>query len=309
MKVWLPYDSVVQARQRLGEITDGIDIDVLAHDKVPASGADQVEWIALPNYTANKVVDQMKGLVFPKLGWIQLGSAGFEHIIDLIPRHVGLCNAAGVHDAGTSELAIGLALCALRSLDRYAVDRLTETFAPIYDDSLADKRILIVGYGRIGSAIERRLAGFEVASITRVAHHPRTDPAVHAVTDLPDLVGQADVIFLTVPGSEETRNLINANLLSRMADRTLIVNVGRGLLLDMDALLAEGGRIRAAVDVTDPEPLPKSHPLWAADFVTWSPHVGGRCRAYEPRYDALIRAQLSRLVQGEPPLNIVRSPQ
>ena len=309
MKVWLPYDSAAEATARLGDLPYGVTFDVLADNRLPDGEAEAVEWIALPNYSAGKVVAQMRWEALPRLSWIQLGSAGFEHVIDQLPPHIGVCNAAGVHDAGTAELAIGLALAALRRIDRYAIDRMTQTFAPVHTDSLADKRVLIIGHGRIGSAIERRLAGFEVASITRVARCARTDPQVHPASDLPQLVGQADVIFLSLPGSDSTHKIIDADLLSRMPDGTLVVNVGRGPLIDTDALLAEQGRVRAALDVTDPEPLPSGHPLWGAEFVTWTPHVGGRNRSYETRYDALIRAQLGRLVTREPLLNIVRSPQ
>ena len=308
MRVWLPYASVEEAKMRLGSWPEGIEIDVANDDGVPVKGSGEVVLLGLPEYSSNKVYAMARELPMPNLRWVQLSSAGYEHILDNIDERLGVCNAAGVHDAGTSELGVGLALAALRRIDRYAMDRLSHRFAPTFSDSLADKRILIVGYGHIGSAVERRLAGFEVASITRVARTARQAPEVHAVADLPGLVGNADVIFLCLPGSEQTRHIVDADLMSRMGDRTLIVNIGRGILMDLDALLAENGRIRAAVDVTDPEPLPHDHPLWDADFVTWTPHVGGQCSAFEPRYDALIRRQLDRLVNDQPLLNIVRSP-
>ena len=308
MRVWLPYSSIEEAHSRLGSWPDGIEIDVANEHGVPLKGSEEVVLLGLPEYSSNKVYAMTRDLPMPNLRWVQLSSAGYEHIIDQLDESLGLCNAAGVHDAGTSELGVGLALAALRRIDTYAVDRTHRRFAPTYSDSLADKRILIVGYGHIGSAVERRLAGFEVASVTRVARTARYDPEVHAVADLPKLVGDADVIFLCLPGSDQTRHIVDADLMSRMGDGTLIVNIGRGVLLDLDALLAENGRIRAAVDVTDPEPLPRDHPLWDADFVTWTPHVGGQCTAFEPRYDALIRRQLDRLVNDQPLLNIVRSP-
>jgi phosphoglycerate dehydrogenase-like enzyme len=308
MRVWLPYSSIEEARSRLGSWSDGIEIDVVNERAIPTQGAEEVVLLGLPNFAANKVYAMTRSDDMPNLKWVQLASAGYEHIIGQIPEHVGVCNAAGVHDAGTSELGIGLALASLRHLDKYAVDRLSHRFDPVYSDSLADKRVLIVGYGHVGSAVERRLAGFEVASITRVARTARQDPDVHAVHDLPELVGDADVVFLCLPGSEETTHIVDADLMSRMHDGTLIINIGRGVMMDLDALLAENGRIRAAVDVTDPEPLPPDHPLWDADFVTWAPHVGGQCSAGEPRYDALIHRQLDRLVTDQPLLNVVRSP-
>ncbi|MCL2735903.1 MAG: NAD(P)-binding domain-containing protein [Propionibacteriaceae bacterium] len=308
MKAWLPYASIEEARHRLGPVADEIEIEVITDDGLPTTGTQGMVLMGLPIYGANRVLKLVADQPVPDLRWIQLATAGYEHVIDRVPDDVGLCNAAGVHDAGASELAIGLALTALHRLDRFAVDRLTSRFAPVDTDSLADRRILIVGYGHLGSAVERRLAGFEVASVTRVARTARTDPEVHPVGDLPDLAADADVIFLCLPGGEDTRHIVDADLMARMADGTLIVNIGRGVLLDLDALLAEKGRIRAALDVTDPEPLPPDHPLWAADFVTWSPHEGGQSRASLPRYDALIAQQLGRLVRGEALLNVVRSP-
>lgn len=308
MRVWLPYESVEEARRRLGPLPSNVEIDCLTNNRFPTTGDDEVELLAFPNYAFVEMLEQAQATPMPKLRWVQLASAGFEYIIDDIPSHVGLCNAAGVHDAGTAELAIGLALASLRGIDRYAVDRLSSSFSPSYGDSLADKRVLIVGYGHIGSAVERRLTGFEVASITRVARTPKSNPQVYSIDALPTLVEQADVVFLTLPGSAQTRHIINTDILARMADNTLVVNVGRGIVLDTDALLAENGRIRAAVDVTDPEPLPPDHPLWKADFVSWTPHVGGHCKAFEPRYDSLLRTQIMRLAAGQDPLNIVRGP-
>jgi len=308
MRVWLPYSSIEEARSRLRSWPGGIEIDVVGTDGLPTTGAEEVVMLGLPEYASNKVYALTRGVDMPNLRWIQLSSAGYEHILDTIDPRLGVCNAAGVHDAGTSELGVALALAALRRIDKYAVDRLDHRFAPTFSDSLADKRILIIGYGHIGSAVERRVSGFEVASVTRVARTIRHNPEVHEAADLPELVGDADVIFLCLPGSDQTRHIVDADLMSRMHDGTLIVNIGRGVLMDLDALMAENGRIRAAVDVTEPEPLPRDHRLWDADFVTWTPHVGGQCSAYEPRYDTLIRRQLDRLVGDQPLLNVVRSP-
>jgi phosphoglycerate dehydrogenase-like enzyme len=308
MRAWLPYASLGEARQRLGPLPDQLEIDVIVDDQLPPAGADEVVLIGLPNAPSRQLLDQVGARALPRLRWVHLASAGYENVLGAIPARLGLCNAAGVHDTGTAELAIGLALAALRRLDVYAVDRLSSRFHQVYSDTLADQRVLIVGYGHIGSAIERRLAGFEVASVTRVARTARVDPVVHPVGDLPQLVGQADVIFLSLPATDQTRHIVDADLLARLADGTLIVNVGRGALLDLAALRAEQGRIRAALDVTEPEPLPGDHWLWRAPFVTWTPHVGGACRSFEPRYDALMRAQLARLAAGQPLVNVVRSP-
>jgi phosphoglycerate dehydrogenase-like enzyme len=162
--------------------------------------------------------------------------------------------------------------------------------------------VLIIGYGNIGAAIERRLAGFEVASVTRVARRPRTEPVeVHPTEDLPELLPLADVVILVAPHTPQTEGMIGSRELAAMPDGALLVNVARGKLVDTDALLAETstGRIRAALDVTDPEPLPPEHPLWRTPGVLISPHVGGASTAFFPRADRLIAAQLGRFAAGK----------
>jgi phosphoglycerate dehydrogenase-like enzyme len=147
-----------------------------------------------------------------------------------------------------------------------------------------------------------------VASVTRVAAHARTEPAVHAVADLPDLLPHADLVFITAPATPETHHLLNRATLALLPDGAVIVNAGRGAIVDSDALAAELGRLTAALDVTDPEPLPPDHPFWDSPYVTWTPHVGGWSGAFHARYDRLIRTQLERLARGQDPVNVVRYP-
>lgn len=167
--------------------------------------------------------------------------------------------------------------------------------------------MLIVGYGHIGSAIERRLGGFEVASVTRVARRARTEPEVHPVADLESLLPAADVVIVIAPHTPETDRLLDARRLALLPDGALVVNVARGRLVDTDALVAEtgSGRLRAALDVTEPEPLPADHPLWRTPGVIISPHVGGASSAFFPRADRLIAAQLGRFARGEDLENVI----
>ncbi|MDR0416313.1 MAG: dihydrofolate reductase [Propionibacteriaceae bacterium] len=310
MFAWLPYTSLDEVRARLGPLPDGVEADVACRAVgLPAATADRVEYFAIGNFEA-EMWGKVLALDPPRLRWLQLASAGWEYIIDQVPPQIGLINAAGVHDTGTAETAIALALANLNGLDRYTRHRERQRFAPEDGDSLADKRCLIVGYGRIGQAVERRLAGFEVASVTRVARRARTGPEVRPVADLPDLLPAADVVFVTAPANPESAGLLGAAALARLPDRALVVNVGRGSVVDTDALVAEvgRGRLRAALDVTEPEPLPPGHPLWSLPGVTWSPHVGGHSGAFPRRYDRLLAHQLRRLGAGQEPDNIVRYP-
>jgi phosphoglycerate dehydrogenase-like enzyme len=164
--------------------------------------------------------------------------------------------------------------------------------------------VLLVGYGAIGEAIEARLRPFEV-EVVRVARRGRD--GVHPIAELPRLLPDADVVILIVPLTAETRGLVDADFLARMKDGALLVNVARGPVVDTDALLAEltSGRLSAAVDVTDPEPLPADHPLWDAPNLLVSPHVGGASSAMWPRAHRLVRDQLHRFADGEPLANVM----
>jgi len=241
---------------------------------------------------------------------VQTLTAGYDEFLPLLPAAATLCNAAGLHDTSTAELAVALALASGRELDRFARDKPAGTWDRVWGRSLADRNVLIIGYGHIGPAIERRLQGFEVASITRVARRGRPGPPlVHPITELHRLLPRADVVFLIAPHTPETEHLIGAGELALLPDRALLVNVARGALVDTGALVAElaTGRIRAALDVTDPEPLPADHPLWRQPGVLITPHVGGASSAFFPRADALIAAQLARFAAGQPLDNVVRA--
>jgi phosphoglycerate dehydrogenase-like enzyme len=307
---WVPYADHAEAERRLGSVPAGIDLDFYRADgeALPAT-LDEVAFYVLPYMKGAKVLDRATDM--PKLSVVQTLTAGYEEFLPLLPGSATLCNAAGLHDTSTAELAVALALASGRHLDTFARRQETGTWQQIWGRSLADQRVLIVGYGHIGQAIERRLEGFEVASITRVARSARPGPPeVRAVGELRRLLPEADVVILIAPHTPETDRLIGAAELALLPEAALLVNVARGRLVDTDALVAElgTGRIRAALDVTDPEPLPPDHPLWHAPNVLISPHVGGASSAFAPRADRLIAAQLARFVAGEPLANVVKKP-
>ncbi|MEE1927320.1 2-hydroxyacid dehydrogenase [Streptomyces sp. TRM 70351] len=243
---------------------------------------------------------------------VQTLTAGVEHMrpaLPGLPAGAVLCNAAGVHDASTAELALTLILAALRDVPGFVRAQDAARWSSGFRPALADKRVLIVGYGGIGQAVEERLLPFEVAGVDRVARTARSAARgpVHALADLPRLLPSADVVVLAVPLTDETRHLADAAFLARMRDGALLVNVARGAVVDTGALLAEleAGRLRAALDVTDPEPLPAKHPLWRAPGALITPHVGGPTSAFRPRAERLLRAQLARFAAGERPAHVV----
>ena len=306
--VWLPYADRDEAEQRLGGIPNGIAVDCYRADgdEMPDSIAD-VELYVLPYMKGAEVLERSGEM--SSLQVIQTLTAGVENFLPHVPDGVTLCNAAGVHDASTAELAVALVLASGRHLDEFARQQTEGRWQPQFGRALADRRVLIVGYGHIGPAIERRLEGFEVASVTRVARRARTGPPeVHAISELDALLPAADVVIVIAPHTPETEGLISAPQLALMPDDALLVNVARGALVDTDALVdaTAGGRIRAALDVTDPEPLPPDHPLWRTPGVLISPHVGGASSAFFPRADRLVAAQLRRFAAGEQLENIIR---
>ncbi|MEU9251178.1 2-hydroxyacid dehydrogenase [Streptomyces sp. NPDC048270] len=274
-------------------------------DAFPADPADCV-FYATP-YMKSPAVTVRPLAAMPALQVVQTLTAGTDHILgglgSLRPG-VRLCNAAGVHTASTAELALALTLASLRGIPGMVRGQDREEWRFGVYDALADKSVLIVGYGSIGSAVEDRLAPFECERITRVARSARTAPRgpVHALADLPELLPGADVVILTTPLDDTTRGLAGAGFLGRMKDGALLVNVARGPVVDTKSLLAEveSGRLRAALDVTDPEPLPAGHPLWHAPNVLLTPHVGGSSTAFEPRAKRMLARQLTRFAAGEP---------
>jgi len=305
---WVPYADRAEAERRLNGIPAGLELDFYRADGDEFPGTiDEVAFYVLPYMKGPAVL--ARAAEMPKLQVAQTLTAGYEEFLPLVPPGVTLCNAAGLHDTSTAELAIALALASGRHLDDFARNQIAGAWRFEWGRALADQRVLIIGYGHIGQAIERRLDGFEVASVTRVARHARTGPPeVRPIDELHRLLPQADVTFLIAPHTPQTEGMIGAAELALLPDGALLVNVARGRLVDTDALVAEleTGRIRAALDVTDPEPLPPDHPLWRQPGALISPHVGGASSAFFPRADRLIAAQLNRFMAGQPLENIVK---
>lgn len=298
MRVWVPYAEV------LPELPATLAVDVYdGSGDVPASLAD-VECYVTPYTFAAGPLALMSRM--PRLRVVQTLTAGYEHVLPYLPAGVTLCNAGGLHDTSTAEMALALMLASLRGIPDFVRGQDAGQWRHRRWDSLADSTVLIVGYGGIGAAVERRLAGFEV-DVRRVARRERE--GVAPVSALPDLLPRADVVVICVPLNDETRGMVDAAFLARMPDGALLVNVARGAVVDTDALVAEvsTGRLRAALDVTEPEPLPPGHPLWTAPGVLLSPHVGGNSTAFLPRARRLIVDQLRRIAAGEPPHHVVRS--
>lgn len=281
---------------------------VIAHLVEPVQGVELVTWgvdtepprddldvVVVPPFNSPFITRLAE---LPRLRAVILSTAGFEHAVRFLPPGVTLANAVGVHDTATAEMALTLLLAAQRDLPTYvrAQDR-GEWVVQEERLALADQRVLVVGYGGIGRALAARLRACET-HVTAVASRARDGDefvdTVHPVSDLSTLLPEHDMVVLAVPLSDATRGMIGARELALLPDNALVVNVGRGPLVDTEALIAEcaAGRLRAALDVTDPEPLPKDHPLWRTPGVLISPHVGGGTSVFPSRQARYVQGQI-----------------
>jgi phosphoglycerate dehydrogenase-like enzyme len=302
--VWIAHEAGIPL---LGDVPPGVEIEVLAgpDDPLPSDPAAVEFWV--PPFLSSGTVVHFAGRL-TKLSVIQLLSAGADAWVGRVPPGVTLCDGRGVHSASTSEWVVTAILSYLRGFPAFARGQAERDwtygrYAPT--DELTGKRVLIVGAGAIGEATAARLAPFEVR-LTMVARTARDD--VHGIDELPDLLPDADVVVLLVPLTDATRGMVDAAFLARMRDGALLVNAARGPVVVTGALTAElaTGRLGAAVDVTDPEPLPADNPLWTMPNFLLTPHVAGSVRGLLPRAYGLVGDQLRRFAAGQPLLNEVR---
>jgi phosphoglycerate dehydrogenase-like enzyme len=277
------------------------------HEQHPR--ADEIAVVVPPYLDPHQRLELLDTL--PQLDLVQLLTAGYDNVTPHLPEGVTLCSGGGIHDASTAELTLTLILASLRGVPDFVRAQDQHDWIPIRIwPALADRRVLVVGYGRVGRAIARRLLPFEV-ELTAVASRPHDGDdlvdTVHGIDALPALLPMHDVVVVITPLTEATVRLVDREFLTRMKDGALLVNVARGKVADTDALVAEAasGRLRVAVDVTDPEPLPRDHPFWSTPNVLISPHVGGASTAFRPRAVALVKSQLTAYALGQPLENVV----
>jgi phosphoglycerate dehydrogenase-like enzyme len=304
----VPDQAIADA---LGEVGPGARVIVWdpSEGDIDEAEREALTIATLPHWTGGRTLFGRVSRC-PNLKVIQIPSAGYEHAAPFVPEGVPLANARGVHDTRTAEFAIALALASQRKIAEVLDSQRRgtwERFGP--ERSLADGKALVVGYGSIGAAIGSRLRAMEVdvegvATSARIAVDGTT---VHAIADLHAVLPTAELVFLVTPHNEATDKLVDADFLAAMPDDALLVNVGRGKCVDQEALLAElrSGRLRAAIDVTDPEPLPDGHPLWSAPNLMLAPHVAGNTELTNWRYTSLLHAQVDALREGREPVNVV----
>ncbi len=255
--------------------------------------------------------------------------AGTEWIPPLVGPHVTICNARGAHNISTAEWTLAAILSMLKYFPMYfdiqresRWNRRFEApphyaaitgdkrpwYPPVMLEELTGKTVLLVGYGSVGKDIERMLVPFDV-EVLRVARNARTEPEVHAVSGLDSLLPRAGVVVLILPSTDESRGLIGSPQLALMQHGALLVNAARGPIVQTDALVEalHSGRIRAAIDVTDPEPLPEGHPLWSCPNLLITPHIGASSPRFTPRALHTAAGELRRYMNGEPLRNVVKA--
>ncbi|MER6816912.1 2-hydroxyacid dehydrogenase [Spirillospora sp. NPDC000708] len=299
----VPADARIEA---MGPLPDGVELAVFG-DSVP-EGA---EFCVLDPPARDRFAEILPRLTALKV--VQTLSAGVDRVPKL-PDGVTLCNASGVHDGPVAEWIVAAILAMNKDLPRY----MERQSAGQWDTSgntafsgaegardLSEQHVLIVGHGSIGQALQWRLAPFGTR-VTGIARHRRD--GVHGPEDLPGLLPDADVVVLLAPATDETRGMVDAAFLARMRPGALLVNAARGTLVQTSALLEalREGRVRAALDTTDPEPLPPGHPLFSAPGVLVTPHVAGSSAHWRDRAYRLAGDQLRRYAAGEPLVNVRR---
>lgn len=299
IRVWLPAKDSIEL---MGGLPDGMVADVWTGGEQLPESAGEVQVVVLPFGVPASGMRLLATL--PRLRLIQLLSAGAENAVPYVPAGVTLCNARGAHDPAVAEWIMMAILAQARQLPRFMAAQQAGAWQPAVSRPLAGQTVLIVGFGSIGAAVERLLVPFGV-TVQRVARHAR--PGVSSLDDLPGLLPGADIVIVLVPVTPATAGMVDARFLGLMHDHALLVNGARGSIVNTGALLAEltSRRLQAALDVTDPEPLPAGHPLWSAPGLLLTPHVAGTTTQAIPRAMAIVRDQLARYAAGEPPRDVV----
>lgn len=290
------------AIELLGQVPDGVRVVAWNGGKAKPEGLERTKfWV--PQVEDSTELPE-KFAAMPQLEVMQLLSAGIEDVMGHIPDGVQLCDARGVHGPAVAELVLALILASQRRLAHFIDAQRDGRWDPVEGDDLRQKKVLVIGAGDLGEQTARRLRAFDAEPIM-VAHSARE--GVHATDELPELLPRADIVVLTLPLTARTEGMVDADFLRTMADDALLINVARGKIVDTDALVAEltAERLRAGLDVVEPEPLPAGHPLWSAPNVIITPHAAGHIKQSGPRAFQLVNDQLRRYLAGEQLLNVV----
>jgi phosphoglycerate dehydrogenase-like enzyme len=286
-------------RDALGPVPDGVE--QLEWELDGPAPRPQIDIVVPPG---GRGVEPLRWLSTVSTRLVQGSGIGYDGVVDALPPGHAFANAAGVHDDSTAEQAVALVLAAQRDLPFYVRAADQRRWDAHFSPGLHGRTVLLLGVGGVGRAIETRLVPFG-AEVVRVAQTARD--GVHGVEELPVLLPTADIVVVAVRLDDTTAGMVDSWFLGAMPDGALLVNIARGAVVDTDALVAEtsSGRLRAALDVTDPEPLPPEHELWRIPGVLVTPHIAGATHEAYPRMARLLQEQVDRMLAGKPPLNVV----
>jgi phosphoglycerate dehydrogenase-like enzyme len=299
VNLWIP-DKV--GHDAIGKLPEDVSLDLIPHDGELPDAIIDAEFLVHPS--GDSRLYPLLGRM-PELRVLQTLSAGVDWLLPHVPPGVTLCDAGGARNAAVAEWVLAAILASTRTLPELRDRQREHDWEWRQSRELSGSTVMILGYGAIGAAVAARLAPFDVELI-RVAHRAR--PNVHSVDDLRSILPRADVVVVLLPLTPATTGLLDGDLLGRLRPDALLVNAARGPIVDTNALLAllRAGRLRAALDVTDPEPLPADHPLWDAPGLMITPHFAGDTPPADRRAFALVGEQVGRYVRGEPLANIVK---
>jgi phosphoglycerate dehydrogenase-like enzyme len=300
--VWVPKDSI----RYLGSAPEGLEIATFPDDPLGDPRAGEVEFLVPPMPMSGTAARGFDGLLgrMPSLRVVQVLSAGVDGIVDKIPASVTLCSARGAHDVPVAEWVVGAILAGLKNFPQARDNQRVERWVRAPTRELSGAGVMFLGYGSIAQVVERYLAPYG-PRVWRVARRARE--GVQTMDALPQLLPQADVVVVLLPLTPQTRGAVDAAFLAAMQPGALLVNAARGALVNTAALLdaLRAGKVRAVLDVTDPEPLPSGHPLWQAPGVLITPHIAGDVPDWQAPTYAIVRAQLERYARGQPLMNVV----
>ena len=282
-------------------------LSILERDRADAGpGIEAAEFcIGLPG------PDQLARL--ERLRWLQLPSAGADGWIDRVGAETMLSTASGTYGVAAAEHALGLILGFTRDLHSQVRRMATRSWQKsTCCRDLCGSTAVVVGFGDIGRETGRRLKamGVRVIGVRRRADGPCPEEAdqLLPIGRLDEVLGEADILVLALPGTAETTGIIDADRFARCKQGALLINLGRGACVDQDALLAAlaSGRLAGAgLDVTSPEPLPAEHPLWAREDVVITAHSVYTSSGKETRRRQLIAGNVALFLEGQRPRNLV----
>lgn len=286
----------VPERHHMGELPPNVEVVLLPREPSPRPDLSRVELLVPADWARQVVLAELGAMA--RLRVIQTLSAGVDWLRGRVPVGVLVCNARGVYDGPMAEWVVGAILAMQRGLITARDAQSVADWRPFEPDELAGAKVIVLGFGSIGSAVAARLRPFGV-DVVGVARARRE--GVLGLEDLDGALPTADILIDLLPLGVETAGLLDGRRLGLLRPGALLVNAGRGATVDTAALVEaiRSGRLRAALDVTDPEPLPPDHPLWRLPGVLISPHVAGDSRRSLARAFALAGDQIRRFAAGE----------